>query len=108
MRFAVTAKYKKLCDHFDHCSEFAILDVEDNRIVTENFWSSPPHKFGNLPEWLRYEMKVDVVVAADMSSKMQQLLVEKGIKVVNGATGEYPRTIVENYLDGFPVTGAKL
>ena len=108
MRFAVTAKYKKLCDHFDHSAEFAILDVEDNRIVTENFWSSPSHEFGNLPEWLRYEMKVDVVVAADMSQKMKQFLAEKGIQVVSGATGECPRTIVENYLEGSPVTGANL
>ncbi len=108
MRFAVTAKYKKLCDHFDHAAEFAVLDVEDNRIVAENFCSSPPHEFGNLPEWLCYEINVDVVVAADMSLKMQQFLVEKGIQVINGATGECPRKIVENFLlDGFLFTEAK-
>ena len=100
MRFAVTAKYKKLCAQFDDCTEFAIMDVSNNAIVTENFWSSPPHEFGNLPEWLRFEMRVDIVIAGSMGLKIQQILTEKGIQVVTGAKDDCPKTLVSNFLNG--------
>jgi predicted Fe-Mo cluster-binding NifX family protein len=106
MRFAVAAKYKKLCAEFDQCTEFAIMDVRDNAIVTERFWSSPPHEFGNIPEWLRDEMKVDVVIANNMRQKISQILTEKGVQVVTGADVECPRTLVEKYLGGFFKEGA--
>lgn len=106
MRFAVAAKYKKLCAEFEQCTEFAIMDVENNVIMTENFWSSPPHEFGNIPEWLRYEMKVDVLIAGNLDLKNSRILTEKGVLVVFGAESENPRELVENHLRGTHMAGA--
>jgi predicted Fe-Mo cluster-binding NifX family protein len=100
MRFAVAAKYKKLCVDFEQCTEFAIMDVIDNAIVTENFWSSPPHEFGNIPEWLRYEMKVDVLIAGTIGERLKQFLTERNILTVVDADLESPRELVEKYLAG--------
>lgn len=100
MRFAVAAKYKKLCPDFGSCSEFAIMDVQDNKVITELYWTSPPHEPNRHSEWFYHEMKVNAVIAGKMDQQTRQSIVENGIHVVTGATAENPRSLVEAYLDG--------
>lgn len=104
MRFAVPTNDRKLCAHFGHCAEFAIIDVENNAISAESYITPPPHEPGLLPGWLA-ERGVNQIIAGGMGQKAQQLFTEKNVKVTTGAMGECPREVVENYLSGTLATG---
>jgi len=105
MRFAVPTNDRVLCAHFGHCAEFAIIDVENNAIVSEEYIVPPPHEPGLLPGWL-HERGVNQIIAGGMGQRAQQLFAAKDVKVITGAMGECPREVVENYLKGTLVTGA--
>jgi Mrp family chromosome partitioning ATPase/predicted Fe-Mo cluster-binding NifX family protein len=105
MRFAVPTNNKKLCAHFGHCAEFAIIDVENNAIFAESYITPPPHEPGLLPGWL-HERGVDQIIAGGMGQKAQQLFTERNVNVTTGAMGELPCDVVQDYLNGTLVTGA--
>jgi Mrp family chromosome partitioning ATPase/predicted Fe-Mo cluster-binding NifX family protein len=106
MKFAVPTYQRKLCTHFGHCEAFALIDADVNGIIlNETYETPPPHEPGLLPEWLSLK-GVNCVIAGGMGSRAQQLFVQKGVKVVTGAEGEYPREVVEQYLKGTLQTGA--
>ncbi len=106
MRFAVPTHERKLCQHFGHCEAFAIIETAGNgAILKEEYVPAPEHQPGLLPGWLA-ERGVSCVIAGGMGSRAKQLFAEKGVTVVTGAQGEYPREVVENYLKGTLVTGA--
>lgn len=98
MRYAVSAKYKQFCSCFEECAEFAIMDVVDNTIVSENFWSSPPKLPGLVSSWFVDDMKVDAVITGHIDAQTELLLKEKNIQVVTGAEHQSTRTILEEYL----------
>ncbi|MFA7062310.1 MAG: NifB/NifX family molybdenum-iron cluster-binding protein [Pedobacter sp.] len=105
MRFAVPTNDRKLCAHFGHCAEFAIIDVENNAISAESYIIPPPHEPGLLPGWLS-ERGVNQIIAGGMGQRAQQLFAANNIQVITGAMGECPREVVENFLNGSLVTGS--
>ena len=64
----------------------------------------PPHEPGVLPRWL-HDLGVQVVIAAGMGSRAQQLFVESGIKVITGAPMDPPESLVNQYIEGILMTG---
>jgi len=104
IRFAVPTNDRKLCAHFGHCAEFAIIDVENNAILAESYITPPPHEPGLLPGWLS-ERGVNQIIAGGMGQRAQQLFAESNVNVITGALGEFPCEVVENYLNGSLVTG---
>lgn len=105
-KFAVPTTERKLCQHFGHCEEFAILEAgADGKVVNETYINPPPHEPGLLPEWLSSQ-GVTCVLAGGMGSRAKELFASKGVNVVTGALGEQPRAIVEDYLKGILQTGA--
>jgi ATP-binding protein involved in chromosome partitioning len=106
MKFAVPTSEGRLCAHFGHCETFAIIDTNgEGKVVSETHVEPPPHEPGLLPEWLS-QKGVNCVIAGGMGSRAQQLFAQKGIRVITGAQGEYPREVVELYLKGTLQTGA--
>jgi len=105
-KFAVPTTERKLCQHFGHCEEFAILEAgADGKVVNETYINPPPHEPGLLPEWLSSQ-GVTCVLAGGMGSRAKELFASKGVNVVTGALGEQPSAIVEDYLKGILQTGA--
>jgi ATP-binding protein involved in chromosome partitioning len=106
MKFAVPTTEGKLCAHFGHCEAFALIDTDgDNTITNETYVIPPPHEPGLLPPWLS-QQGVNCIIAGGMGSRAKQLFAEQGVSVVIGAQGEYPREIVEHYLQGVLEVGA--
>ena len=106
MKFAVPTHGGVLCAHFGHCEAFALVDVDENKTITnETYVTPPPHEPGLLPPWLA-QQGVNCVIAGGMGARAQQIFAENGVTVVTGAQGQYPKEIVGNYLKGALVTGA--
>jgi len=109
MKIAIPTAAGSLCQHFGHCEQFALLDVdaENKTILKTTMVTPPPHEPGLLPTWL-HEQGANVIIAGGMGSRAQELFVGKGIHVVTGATPEAPEKIVGKYLRGELATGSNV
>jgi ATP-binding protein involved in chromosome partitioning len=102
--FAIPLAGGKLCSHFGHCEQFALIETENGKIKGKMIHTPPPHEPGVLPRWL-HDLGAQVIIAGGMGSRAQQLFVESGIKVVTGAPMDPPESLVNQYLAGMLVTG---
>ncbi len=107
MVFAVPTAAGKLCAHFGHCDQFALIETEEGKIKGKTMHTPPPHEPGVLPKWL-HEKGAHIIIAGGMGSRAQQLFVENGIKVVTGAPADTPESLVRQYLSDNLVTGANV
>ena len=82
--FAIPLAEGRLCSHFGHCEQFALIETENGQIQGKSMHTPPPHEPGVLPKWL-HEMGANVIIAGGMGSRAQGLFNENGIKVVTGA-----------------------
>jgi ATP-binding protein involved in chromosome partitioning len=109
MRIAIPIAQGQLCQHFGHCEEFAIVDVDSQSKSISGIRREvpPPHEPGVLPQWLGRQ-NVNVVIAGGMGSRAQSLFAENGIQVVAGAAAGSPEEIVAAYLNGTLQTGTNI
>ncbi len=100
MKIAIPTSNGKLCMHFGHCDQFAIIDVDENKksIVKKEMLTPPPHEPGLLPRWLS-EKGANVIIAGGMGSRAQGLFAENNIKVIVGVYELDPEIIVNKYLN---------
>jgi len=101
MRFAIPLADGRLCNHFGHCQQFALIDVDENNTIMPDvkLIDPPPHEPGLLPRWL-HEQGANVIIAGGMGHRARQLFDQNGIDVVVGAPVEAPETLVQLHLDG--------
>ena len=101
MRIAIPIANGKLCLHFGHCEEFALIDVDcDKKTILKNERiAAPAHQPGLLPRWLA-EREAEIIIAGGMGSRAQQLFAQNLIQVVVGAPSESPEKLVADYLEG--------
>lgn len=104
---AVPTAGGKLCAHFGHCEQFALVETEDGKINGTSMQTPPPHEPGVLPKWL-HEQGANVILAGGMGVKAQDLFNESGIKVVTGAPADSPESLVNQYLSDSLETGGNL
>ena len=103
MKFAIPVAEGKLSMHFGHSKEFAIIEVENNKLKTKEIHKPPPHEPGVLPKWLS-ELKVNVIIAGGMGDKAVELFNQNGITVVTGAPGLDPEELILQYLNNTLLT----
>lgn len=104
MKFAIPLADGKLTAHFGHCREFAILNVEENEVITKEIVVPPPHEPGVLPAWLK-EMGAQVIIAGGMGNRAISLFHQAGIEVITGAPVEDPEILVKDYMNNTLVAG---
>jgi Mrp family chromosome partitioning ATPase/predicted Fe-Mo cluster-binding NifX family protein len=97
----------KLSSHFGHCKQFAFFEIQNGKIAKTELLIPPVHEPGVFPQWLN-ERGADIVIAAAMGKRAQQLLEEKGIDVIIGAPMDSPESLINQYLSGTLVTGANI
>lgn len=109
MKIAIPVSAGRLCPHFGHCEQFALIDVDEtNRQAKQTtLLTPPPHEPGVLPRWL-HEQGAEVIIAGGMGQRAQQLFADNGIRVVVGAASDTPENIVQAYLNGTLVAGQNL
>jgi ATP-binding protein involved in chromosome partitioning len=107
MIFAIPLAGEKLCSHFGHCEQFALVDADpqNKQILGIKSVTPPPHEPGLLPRWLGNQ-GVNVVIAGGMGQHAKSIFAEQGIVVVTGAPVGEPGSLVISYLEGTLLTGA--
>ncbi len=106
MRIAIPLADGKLCMHFGHCGQFALVDVDaSSKTIKGTTKLDPPaHEPGVLPRWLN-EQGATVIIAGGMGQRAQALFAEQGIAVVVGAPADTPDALVTAYLAGSLTSG---
>jgi predicted Fe-Mo cluster-binding NifX family protein len=109
MRIAIPLTEGQLSQHFGHCQQFAIIDIDDSSksISNREDFTPPPHEPGILPKWLG-GMGVNVIIAGGMGQRAQQLFAQKQIEVVVGAPADSPEELVLAYLNKMLQAGVNL
>ncbi|NLF24036.1 MAG: ATPase [Deltaproteobacteria bacterium] len=109
MKIAVPVADGKLCMHFGHCQQFAILETDgpQGKIIKREDLDPPPHEPGVLPRWL-VQLGVKCVIAGGMGQRAQQLFAEHGVEVKVGAPAQTPEQLVQDYLAGKLTLGANI
>ena len=98
MKIAVASEGKMVTEHFGHCESFNIFEVENNKIVKNEFVPNPGHRPGFLPNFLN-DIGVKVIISGGMGGGAIEIFNEKDIEVITGATGG-AEAAVNNYLQG--------
>ena len=104
MRIAIPCAEGRLAMHFGHAGQFALVDVEDGKVLRVTYETPPAHAPGVLPTWLA-EQKAEVIVAGGMGQRAQALFAQVGIKTVVGAPSLTPEEIAAQYVAGTLVAG---
>ncbi|MGI6037848.1 MAG: NifB/NifX family molybdenum-iron cluster-binding protein [Limnochordia bacterium] len=97
-KIAVACEKDMVTEHFGHCANFSLFEVENNQIVNSQFIPNPGHQPGFLPNFL-HDLEVKVIISGGMGTRAMEIFNEKGIEVVVGATGNH-QAAVEGYLNG--------
>lgn len=98
MKIAVAADGQKVTQHFGHCTDFVIYEVENGSLVREQSLKNPGHKPGFLPNFLA-DHGVTVIVSGGIGQSAIEIFNQRGVEVVYGASGD-PRAAAESYLRG--------
>jgi predicted Fe-Mo cluster-binding NifX family protein len=98
MKIAIPIENGKMCVHFGHAEQFAVLTVNKEKALVEKneLLTPPPHEPGVLPQWL-HQMGVQTVIAGGMGGRAQQLLTQHGIEIKNGI----PNASVDELVSAF-------
>jgi len=97
-KFAIPVAEGMLNEHFGHCSHFAIILTEGNKIVSQDLIDAPPHQPGLLPPWLA-EREVTDVIAGGIGQRAIQLFNQQNINVFVGAPKLKPEELVDGFLN---------
>ncbi len=86
MRIAVTYENGEVFQHFGHCAQFKLYDVEDGKIVKEQVVDTNGSGHGALAGFLK-AAKADALICGGIGMGAQMALAEAGIRLYAGVTG---------------------
>jgi predicted Fe-Mo cluster-binding NifX family protein len=98
-RIAVPTSNGLLDEHFGHCKQFVMIDVDGQDILKETIVDAPPHQPGLLPPWLA-EQGVTDVIAGGMGQRAIQIFNDNGVNVFVGAPKMTPAELAEGFIQG--------
>jgi predicted Fe-Mo cluster-binding NifX family protein len=101
---AIPTSNRHLCQHFGHCEQFAVFQVEDNKITEETYLTPPPHEPGVLPAWLASK-GVTHIIAGGMGQKAIALFNMQNIRVYMGVEEKPARTLMNEFINDELKTG---
>lgn len=105
--FAVPTVDGKLCQHFGHCEKFAIVEIQDNKVIKEEYITPPVHQPGVYPKFLA-DHGVKVIISGGMGQRAQDLFAQNSIEVCVGVNADSPQQLVKQYLEDQLETGQNL
>jgi len=95
MKIAIPLAAGRLCQHFGHCEQFVVLTVDpgNGTVMGQELLTPPPHEPGVLPAWIA-DTGTRLVIAGGMGARARQLLEERGVQVLVGASAADPADLV--------------
>jgi predicted Fe-Mo cluster-binding NifX family protein len=96
-RIAIPMENGKLCAHFGHCQQFAIVDINEDKIENIKEITPPEHQPGLYPKWIAQHGVTDVI-AGGMGQQAINLFNQQNINVFVGAPIQDAKGLVNDFL----------
>ncbi len=93
-----TDSMRMLDGHFGRAGFFTFIVVEDDKIVSEEVITPPPHQPGIIPKWLKDQSVTDVITGG-MGDRAKQILSHHKINVFEGASRKTAASLVNAFLN---------
>ncbi|MCF7927648.1 MAG: NifB/NifX family molybdenum-iron cluster-binding protein [Spirochaetales bacterium] len=94
MRIAIPTENNAVAAHFGRCGTYTIVDIEDGTVTSRQYFESPGHAPGRIPEFL-HKLGADWILASGMGVRARDLLNNYGIKQALGVSGPVEDVINE-------------
>lgn len=107
LKFALPVDNGKISDHFGRASEYCLVEVQGQEIISSKTYPGPLHDRGMIPAWLA-ENKVTHVLADGIGHNAIEILNDYNIEVIWGIPHDKPELLVKAYLDSQLNTGLNL
>ncbi len=98
MKIAAACENGMIFQHFGHTPEFAVFEIEDNRIASEKILACGESGHGALAGLLA-ENNIDIIICGGIGGGAVKALGDAGILTVGGAEGDV-REVVKSFLAG--------
>lgn len=105
MKVVVACNGEKVSQHFGHCGQFTVYNIEDNKVVSKEVLAYPGHKPGLLPTYLS-DNGANIVIAGGMGGSAVEMFNERGIEVIMGSLGTSDDVIAEYLAGNLKSTGS--
>lgn len=94
MKIAIPTRDGCVDDHFGHCAEYTIVDISDNKIVSQQTLPSPQGCGckSNIASTLQ-QMGVTMMLAGNIGSGAIEKLNAHNIRIIRGCSGAVEDTI---------------
>lgn len=92
MKIAVTYENGKIFQHFGHCENFKLYDVEDGRVISSEVVSAVGSGHGALAGFLKNH-KVEILICGGIGGGAKTALTDAGIKMYPGASGDADKNV---------------
>ena len=102
--FAVPTIDRKLCAHFGHCEQFAVVETEGQEVTNIEYHTPPVHQPGTYPRFLA-DKGVSTIISGGMGMKAREIFARNNIEVFMGINSDSPEVLVEKYLADQLVAG---
>lgn len=99
MRIAIPVTDGLVAEHLGHCESFLVADVEGGAVTREQLVPNPGHGPGGPPPHFLARLGVTQVVAWGIPPHGHGLLVQMGVAVQLGVTGD-AHAALRGFLDG--------
>lgn len=86
MKIAITYENGQIYQHFGHCENFKIYQVEDGKITSSTVENASGSGHGALAGFLK-NLDVDVLICGGIGGGAQNALAQAGIKLYGGVSG---------------------
>ncbi|NEW84657.1 MAG: ATPase [Mariniphaga sp.] len=95
---AIPLENGRLCEHFGHCQQFAIVEVVNGVITDYKEVTPPEHVPGLYPRWVA-EFGVTDVIGGGMGQKAIDLFNQQNINAFVGAPIKAAKELVTDFID---------
>jgi len=87
MKVAVTCENSQVFQHFGHTPEFAVFTIENGKVLSRETLCCGDTGHGALVGLLQTD-KIDLLICGGIGGGAQVALVEAGIQLIGGASGD--------------------
>ena len=105
MKIAVASENEVVTEHFGHCLNYNVYEIEEGKIVKHESIPNPGHKPGFLPNFLN-ELGVKVIISGGMGGGAIDIFNQHDIEVIVGAKGLAIDLVNEYLLGVLKTTGS--
>lgn len=94
MKIAVTYENGQVFQHFGHCEQFKLYEVQDGKVFSSQVVSAVGSGHGALAGFLR-QYGVDVLICGGIGGGARTALADAGIQLYPGASGDADKQIAD-------------